>query len=184
MLCKNPVIYDGTALFSTMHKNVLAAGTGITREALQSMMLTLQTQIDQFGEAIVINPAKLVIPVGYAMDVYTILYSPTVSTSGNTQATNPLYKYKEMLEVIEDPTINALCGGFGNVMPWFLVGAESDTDGIEVDYLDGKEIPNIRRMEVAGQLGFVWDIYLDWGISVMDYRGFVKNPGVEMASPL
>ena len=149
VLCKNPVIYDGTALFSTMHKNVLAAGTGITREALQSMMLTLQTQMDQFGEAIVINPAKLVIPVGYAMDVYTILYSPTVNTSGNTQATNPLYKYKEMLEVIEDPTINALCGGFGNVMPWFLVGAESDTDGIEVDYLDGKEIPNIRRMEVA-----------------------------------
>lgn len=184
VLCKNPVIYDGTALFSIMHKNVLAAGTGITREALQSMMLTLQTQIDQFGEAIVINPAKLVIPVGYAMDVYTILYSPTVNTSGNTQATNPLYKYKEMLEVIEDPTINALCGGFGNVMPWFLVGAEADTDGIEVDYLDGKEIPNIRRMEVAGQLGFVWDIYLDWGISVMDYRGFVKNPGVEMASPL
>ena len=33
-------------------------------------------------------------------------------------------------------------------------------------------------MEQAGQLGFVWDIYLDWGISVMDYRGIVKNPGV------
>ncbi|MPN39804.1 hypothetical protein SDC9_187336 [bioreactor metagenome] len=32
-------------------------------------------------------------------------------------------------------------------------------------------------METAGQLGFVWDIYLDWGISVMDYRGIVKNPG-------
>ena len=181
---KNPVIYDGTQLFSAVHKNVLASGTGITREALQNMMLALQTQTDQFGEAITINPAKIVIPAGYAMDVYTILYSPTINTAGNTQATNPLYRYKELLEVIEDPTINTLCGGFGKVMPWFLFGAESDTDGIEVDYLDGKEIPNIRRMEVPGQLGFTWDIYLDWGVNLMDYRGIIKNPGVEVASPL
>ena len=89
VLCKNPVIYDGTQLFSAVHKNVLASGTGITREALQNMMLALQTQTDQFGEAITINPAKIVIPAGYAMDVYTILYSPTINTAGNTQATNP-----------------------------------------------------------------------------------------------
>lgn len=184
ILCDNPVIYDGTTLFSQTHKNVLASGTGITRTALQNMILALQTHKDQFGEAIIINPAKLVLPVGYAMDVYTLLYSSTINTSDNTQATNPLYKYREMIEVIEDPTINALCGDFGNVMPWFLMGAESDTDGIEVDYLNGREIPTIRRMEAPGQLGFVWDVILDWGISVMDYRGIVKNPGIKLASPL
>ena len=63
-------------------------------------------------------------------------------------------------------------------MPWFMFGDTADAEGIEVDYLNGQEIPNIRRMEQAGQLGFVWDIYLDWGISVMNYRGIVKNPGV------
>ena len=68
---------------------------------------------------------------------------------------------------MEDPTIKALCGGMGNVMPWWLFGAAGDCDGIEVDYLNGQEIPNIRRMEAPGQLGFVWDIFLDWGISVM-----------------
>ena len=50
----------------------------------------------------------------------------------------------------------------GNVMPWFMFGSSSDCDGIEVDYLNGQEIPNIRRMETPGQLGFVWDLYLDW----------------------
>ena len=69
-------------------------------------------------------------------------------------------------------------------MPWFLFGDASDTDGIEIDYLNGQEIPTIRRMESAGQLGFVWDIYLDWGISVMDYRGIVKNPGKEVNTKL
>lgn len=184
ILCKNPVVYDGTALFSTAHKNVLSAGTGVTRESLQKMIMALQTQIDQFGEAIIINPAVIVVPAGYAFDIYTILYSPTIHTSENTQSVNPLYRYKEMIEVVEDPTINVLCGGFGNVMPWFLIGSKTDTDFIEIDYLNGQEIPTIRRMETPGQLGFVWDIYLDWGITVMDYRGAVKNSGIMVDSPL
>ena len=53
-----------------------------------------------------------------------------------------------------------------------------------MDYLNGQEIPNIRRMETPGQLGFIWDIFLDWGISVMDFRGGVKNPGVEVKTKL
>ncbi|MFR4350568.1 MAG: hypothetical protein ACLT3H_02745 [Roseburia sp.] len=184
IMCSSPVIYDGTTLFSAEHKNLLTKGTGITRESLQKMIMALQTQVDQFGDAIIVNPAALVVPSGYAFDIYAILYSATINTSDNTQATNPLYKYKEMIEVIEDPTINVLCGGFGNVMPWFLIGSKSDTDFIEVDYLNGQETPNIRRMEVPGQLGFVWDIYLDWGISVMDYRGAIKNTGIAVANPL
>lgn len=144
---------------------------------MQGMILALQNQTDQFGEATIIRPAIIIVPSGYMFDMYTLFYSPTISTSGNTQAVNPLYRYKDSITVVEDPTINALCGGFGNVMPWWLLGAKDDTDFIEVDYLNGQEIPTIRRMETPGTLGFVWDIYLDWGISVMDYRGAIKNPG-------
>ena len=151
---------------------------------MQGMILALQNQTDQFGEATIIRPAIIIVPSGYMFDMYTLFYSPTISTSGNTQAVNPLYRYKDSITVVEDPTINALCGGFGNVMPWWLLGAKDDTDFIEVDYLNGQEIPNIRRMETPGTLGFVWDIYLDWGISVMDYRGAIKNPGIEVKNPI
>ena len=95
---------------------------------------------------------------------------------------NPLYRYRESIEVIEDPTLNAL-GGDGAI-PWFLIGNKSDTDFMEVDYLNGNEIPQIRRMEAPGQLGFVWDVYLDWGITVMDWRGAVMNPGIKIKAPL
>ena len=44
-------------------------------------------------------------------------------------------------------------------------------------YLIVQETPTIRRMETPGQLGYVWDIWLDWGVTVVDYRGAVKNPG-------
>ena len=184
ILVNNPAIYDGTALFGSNHKNLLKTGTGVTQAAMQTMIMALANQKDQFGEAIIINPAQIVVPSGMKFDMYPLFNSPTINTTDNTQAVNPLYQYRDQIEVVEDPTINALCGGMGNVMPWWLFGAAGDCDGIEVDYLNGQEIPNIRRMEAPGQLGFVWDIFLDWGISVMDYRGMVKNPGVKVETKL
>lgn len=184
ILVNNPAIYDGTILFSSAHKNLVKTGTGITQASMQAMIMALQNQTDEFGEAIIVRPAKLIVPAGMAFDIYTLFNSPTINTEGNTQAVNPLYRYANQIQVIEDPTLNVLCGGFGNVMPWYLLGSKDDTDFIEVDYLNGQEIPTIRRMETPGTLGFVWDIYLDWGISVMDFRGAVKNPGVEIADPL
>lgn len=178
ILVNNPVIYDGTQLFSANHKNVIATGTGVTAEAIQKMFMALQLQKDQFGEAIIIRPGTIVVPIGYAFTMYTILESPTINTSGNTQSVNPLYRYKDQLQVVEDATLNVLCGN--ETMPWFVIGDNADTDCIQVDYLNGQEVPTIRRMETPGTLGFVWDIYLDWGISVMDYRGIVKNPGIKL----
>lgn len=184
ILVNNPAIYDGTELFSKAHGNIVTTGTGITQASMRAMIMALQTQKNQFNEAIIIRPAIIIVPVGMAFDMYTLFNSPTINTEDNTQAVNPLYRYRNQLQVIEDPTINVLCGGFGNVMPWWLLGSKDDTDFIEVDYLNGQEIPTIRRMETPGTLGFVWDIYLDWGISVMDWRGAIKNPGVEIADPL
>ncbi|MBO5145018.1 MAG: hypothetical protein J6C19_05725 [Lachnospiraceae bacterium] len=183
-LINNEAIYDGIKLFDKAHKNVMAKGTGITREATQGMIMALSNQQDEFGDACIIRPATIVVPSGYAFDMYTLFYSPTINTEGNTQAVNPLYQYRERIEVVEDPTINILCGGFGNQMPWWLIGAREDTDFIEIDYLNGQDVPNIRRSEVPGVLGYVWDVYLDWGFSVMDYRGAVKNPGVVVKNPI
>lgn len=184
IIVNNPAIYDGTALFSKAHGNLISTGTGITKESMQAMMLALQSQKNEFEEAIIIRPAKIVVPVGMSFDVFTLFNSPTINTTGNTQAANPLYRYANQIEIIEDPTINVLSGGFGKAMPWFLLGANDDTDFIQVDYLNGQEVPTIRRSEVPGTLGFIWDIYLDWGISVMDFRGAIKNPGVVINNPL
>lgn len=184
ILMNNPAIYDGKKLFHKDHSNLLGAGTGITREAVQKMILALSTQKDEFGQPIIVRPGAIIVPAGLGFDIYTLFNSPVIHTADNTQAVNPLYNQYRNLEIIEDPTINALAGGFGNVMPWFMTANSADCAFIEVDYLNGQEIPTIRRMETPGQLGFVWDIYLDWGINVMDYRGCIKNPGKSIESPL
>lgn len=175
VLTGNPTIYDGIQLFHNVHNNVLSESTGITSGTLQKMITKLQKQKNQFNEAIIIRPGHIVVPVGYGFTIQTILGSPTIQTTENTQAMNPLYGYK--IEVVEDPTLNALIGE-GNAMPWYVVGDKNDVDTIQVDYLNGNEIPTIVRSSVPGVLGFVWDIYLDWGISVTDYRGIIKNNGI------
>lgn len=182
ILTGNPKIYDGKTLFGGEHKNLLAKGTGITQEAVQSMILALgghKRKMDGAECAILIRPESIVVPLGYKFQMYTLFHSPTISASGDV---NPLYQYRDTIRIIEDATLNALVPT--GAIPWFMIGDRNDTDFIQVDYLNGQEIPNIRRMEAPGQLGFVWDVYGDWGITALDYRGAVKNPGIEIASPL
>lgn len=183
VLFNGPVIYDGVQLFDrNNHKNVLTTGTAPTAETINKMLLALSTQKNEFDEAIIVNPKTIVVPVGYAMDIYKIFQSPTIETAGNTQAANPLYQLRNNLDVVEDATLNVLADGAA--APWFLMADSNDVTTIEIDFLNGQQIPNIRRMETPGVLGFTWDIYLDWGITVMDYRGIVKNPGTVIADPL
>lgn len=172
LLYSNGKIFDGKTLFHNDHKNVVASGTKPTQAAIQEMILTMQKQVDQFGEAIYVTPRTIVVPVGYEFDLSVILHSTQVTGSNNNDI-NPLYNYP--LQIVQSPVLNALAGT--NACPWFIFADPSSVRGIQVDYLNGQETPTVRRMEVPGTLGFVWDIYLDWGISVRDFRGIIKNPG-------
>ena len=175
ILFNNAPIFDGVKFFHASHKNLIS-GTGAapSQAEIQKMILQLQKQTDHFGEPITLTPAKLVVGVGYEFDLAVIFHSAQVTGSANNDY-NPLYNYP--LGVVQTPVLNFLAGS-GKV-PWFLQA--TGARGIQVDYLNGQETPTIRRMETPGTLGFVWDIYLDWGVSVRDYRSFVRNEGAVIA---
>ena len=175
ILFNNDAIFDGVALFHADHKNLIGTGTKPTQASIQAMILQMQKQTDQFGEAIYITPRTIVVPVGYEFDLAVILRSAQVTGSANNDI-NPLYNYP--LQIVQSPVLNALAGA--NACPWFMFADGASCRGIQVDYLNGQETPTVRRMETPGQLGFVWDMYLDWGISVRDFRGICKNPGVAL----
>ena len=175
VLFNNPAIFDGVQLFHADHKNLMSVGTSPTQATIQAAILQMQKQVDQFGEPIYMTPRRIIVPVGYEFDLAVIFRSTQITGSTNNDI-NPLYNYP--LEIIQSPLLNAMAGE--NACPWFLQADPSSARGIQVDYLNGQETPTVRRMETPGQLGFVWDIWLDWGISVRDFRGFVKNPGVAL----
>ena len=173
----NEKIFDGKTLFHADHSNVIASGTAPTVASIQKMILTMQLQKDQFGEPIYVTPRHIIVPVGYGFDLYTILHSAQVPGTNNNDK-NPLANLSYPLDVIESPYLNSMAGSSN--IPWFIVADPMSAPSIGVDYLNGKKIPTVRRMEAAGTLGFVWDVYIDAGIWVRDFRGIVKNPGAKL----
>lgn len=177
LLFDNKPIFDKTKLFDEKHNNVMEDGSKPTQASIQAMILLMQRQKDPFGEAIYVTPQHIIVPVGYEFDLAVILHSTQVTGSNNNDI-NPLYNYP--INIVQTPVLNALAGD--GAVPWFMVANAASARGIQVDYLNGQETPTVRRMETPGVLGFQWDIYLDWGIAVRDYRGMAKNPGEKIAA--
>lgn len=178
ILVKNPAIYDGVALFDDAHGNLISTGGKPGIDTIQAMMLLLLDQTDPFGDSIMVQPKHIIVPVGYGFLVSQMLNTQVIDMDGvGSHTANALYAYRNQLSVVEDGTINALAKG--GALPWFTVGDPMTAKSIQVDYLNGQEMPTIRRAEVPGRLGYTWDIFLDWGITVVDYRGIAKNVGVE-----
>lgn len=175
ILFNNGKIFDGKTLFGTDHKNVMGTAAKPSQASLQAMILQMQKQTDQFGDAIYVNPRYIIVPVGYQFDLSVILHSAQVPGSNNNDY-NPMLNYP--LEIIQTPVLNALAGT--NAAPWFMVADQMSARSLQVDYLNGQETPIVRRMEAPGVLGYTWDIYTDWGIAVRDFRGIAKNTGVKM----
>lgn len=177
ILFNNAKIFDGVALFADKHKNLMKTGSKPSQASIQAIITKMQKQTDQFGEAIYVTPRTIVVPIGYEFDLAVILHSTQITGSANNDI-NPLYNYP--LQIVQSPVLNGLAGT--GACPWFMFADAASARGIQVDYLNGQETPTVRRMEVPGTLGFVWDIYLDWGISVRDFRGIAMNPGVALPS--
>lgn len=177
LLYNNGKIFDGVNLFDAKHGNLVKTGSKPSQASIQSIILQMQHQKDQFGEAVYITPQHIIVPVGYEFELAVILHSAQVVGSNNNDI-NPLYNYP--INIIQTPVLNALAGE--NAVPWFMVANTASAKHIQVDYLNGQETPTVRRMETPGVLGFQWDIYLDWGIAVRDFRGIAKNPGEKIAA--
>lgn len=177
LLYNNEKIFDKEDLFNAKHGNLCKSGSKPSQASIQSMIMQMQHQKDPFGDAVYITPQHIIVPVGYEFELAVILHSTQVVGSNNNDI-NPLYNYP--LNIVQTPVLNALAGE--NPVPWFMAANTASAKHIQVDYLNGQEMPTIRRMETPGVLGFQWDIYLDWGIAVRDFRGIAKNPGVKIAA--
>ena len=176
ILFNNPTIFDGVALFHANHNTLITTGAAPSIATLQAIMIKLLNQKDPFGDSIMVQPRYIIVPVGYGFLMSQILETAQIDVDGiGSHTANALYQYRNRLQVVEEGTLNALAGS--NAVPWFVAGDPTTGRSIQVDYLNGQETPTIRRMEVAGKLGFVWDIWLDWGITAVDFRGIAKNPG-------
>lgn len=174
ILMDDPKIFDNKKLFEASHNNTAKTAAKPSIDSLKEMYLLMGGQKDQFGDAITLQPKFILVGNQNQFDVYTTLHSAQVTGSANNDV-NPFYESPLQTIVVNKLDQKAGTGA----CPWFMIADQLTARSIQVDYLDGNETPTIRRMETPGTLGFVWDIYFDWGVAVRDYRGIYKNKGLK-----
>ncbi|MGN0162455.1 MAG: hypothetical protein ACI4EA_02585, partial [Candidatus Ornithomonoglobus sp.] len=175
VLLKNPKQADGKTLFHKDRKNTLATGTDVSLGTIEKMIYMLGMQIDAAGNQLGLLPDLFIVPLGMGTRLRVLLTSKTINTPENTQAVNP---YANMnFEIVEDVTLNLLSEQ-GADIPWFM-GVKGEI--IQLDTLNGQREANIKRAEKPGVLGFSWDVFADWGVSVRHPECIIRNPGIKIA---
>jgi len=178
----NAADFDGAPIFDEAHKNLISAGSAPGIAVLEKMIQMMGMQTDQFGESIMVEPASVIVPVGWGMRVSQLLGTAEIDVEGiGSHTVNVLNtEYRSKLKIVQEGALNVLAKD--GPCPWFMAADPRLVKGIQVDYLNGVTTPSFRRSEKAGYLGFVWDIWLDWVVSAMDYRGLLRNNGVKLGA--
>ena len=73
---------------------------------------------------------------------------------------------------VADPRLSAM-----STTAWYMVADPKQIDTIEIAFMDGQETPTIEEDRDFDTDSFRYKCRTIAGVGVMDWRGFVKNPG-------
>ena len=169
VLTANPNMQDGNALFSTAHKNILAAGgTAVLNEANLGAAITLLEQQTGFGsddgdiqyigaqaKYLVVSPAQK----------FAALKLVTAVVPNQTSSVN-LFSY---LTVKSDPRITGT--------KWFVMADNAFHDSVAMLHLNGEEGPQLESLEGFNIDALEYKCRLDTGAKALDWKFAVYSPG-------
>lgn len=172
MLASNPAIWDGKTLFHQEHGNLGTAGA-LSVATLGEARRLMKKQTAAGGEVKLNLPARhLIVPTSLETAAGQLIGSAIDPSAQISGVNNPFYN---SLKIISDAELDDLTDN--GEKEWYVTGDKMRSP-IQVDFLSGVDMPTIVMQQApAGQLGFVWDIYMDYGVSIVDYKTVVKNNG-------
>lgn len=148
--------------------NGLSAG----REAMRKMK-------DAKGNTIDIAPRTLVVSPENETTARQILGSESVSraAANDQQPTgNPFAGTGELGLEVEPRLSNSTYTGY-SAAAWYLFSSPSD-GAVAVNFLDGRDAPTVEQSEAPfNTLGIQFRGYIDFGVSLADYRAALKSKG-------
>lgn len=163
LLAANKLSDGTTACFSSGNGNLAASGAAPSATTLSAARIALMKQTDINGTKLNIEPAFVICGANNADNVIIMLSSEYLP--GNENAKNPFYN-------LAQPIIDANITG----NEWY-VAANPIFPSIEIVFLNGQQTPTIEELPPTEVLGMTMRAYLDWGGSILDFRGLYKNPG-------
>jgi phage major head subunit gpT-like protein len=170
MLGSNPTIYDGKTLFHAQHNNLASTAGAIGTDTIGEGRKAMRKQKNLRGkETLNISPAFLIVPAA----LETVAQKFLMSTADPNQ-TNPgvVNIFRNSLNLVVDAELDDY-----SETAWYLAASPSDIDTIEITYLNGNDMPILESQVGFDFLGIKWRIYIDYGVTVLDYRGLYKNSG-------
>lgn len=172
-LANNPAIWDGKTLFHDDHANIMATGGIPSVETLSEARRLLRKQKAAGGEVNLNIPARfMLVPTSLETKAGQLVGSAVDPSAANPNVPNPFFNKFTVISDAELDDANA-----NGEKEWYVT-ADKLRSPIQVDFLNGKDMPTIAmKAAPAGQLGFLWDIYMDYGVTVVDYKTVVKNNG-------
>ena len=130
----------------------------------------MRTQKNLRGNEILnISPQYLIVPAALETQAAQFLHSISDPAYNNSNIVNP---FNNKLKLIVDPELDVYSED-----AWYLAASPYDCDTIEVTYLNGSETPTLESNIPFDNLGMKWRIYMDYGVTAIDYRGLYKNAG-------
>lgn len=170
----NKLVYSTLAktadVFTSEHGNLAGSGAVPSVVTLGAGRAAMRKQKNLRGkETLNISPKFIIIPAALETVTEQLLVSITDPASSNANVRNP---FTGKLTPICDAELDQYSAD-----AWYLAAQSGLVDTIEVTYLNGQESPVIESQVAFDVLGMKWRIYIDYGVTELDYRGLYKNPG-------
>lgn len=161
-------IYDGTALFTSGHGNLAGTGATITTASLAAAKAAMRKQKGLRSKAFLnVTPSFLIVGSDLELTAAQLLRSTADPSSTNSGVANI---YANSMSLIVDSELDQYDSN-----AWYLAASPNEVETIEITYLNGNEMPTLQSRVGFEFLGIEWNIFDDFGVTALDYRGLYKN---------
>lgn len=167
---------DGKTIIHADHNNLAKTAASINVDSMSAARRLMRSQRGLAGERLNLAPAFLLIPTALETTADVLLRSAAYPDTGRSSGViNPMQnKVTPIVEQRLDPEDDAA------PQPWWLVANPNQTPTIDVAYLDGQETPDVIQHESFLTDAMQYKARICMGAGAVEYRGFVKNPGVKV----
>ena len=170
LLKANPAMLDGDQLFSSAHKNLgTAAAPGTDSFSEARLLMRRQTEADGVTR-LNLSPAFVLCGAADETKVEQLLHSLAAPEGTNSGVAN-------VFRSAMTPVVDAELDVDGGAQPFYFAAHPPLAPTIEVSYLNGVEAPTVETETDFDRLGIRYRVYGDRGVTLLGYRGLVKNPG-------
>jgi len=173
VLTSNPAMSDSVALFHTAtHKNLATGGgSALGTSSLDAGRTAMgrQQDVDAKATALNIRPKWLIVPLTLEGSANVYMKSQTEVGQANPNVAN---KVAGMANVIADGRLDT-----ASTTAWYLAADAGQHDTIEVDYLNGIEVPTLERKAGWSIDQLEWKVRIDAAVKAWEWRTLYKGAG-------